>query len=107
MEQLGSVYESLMGFEVRRAAGPCVTTKPDRVVVELHDLREAKDPVRKLAELVGDKPAKLKKKVPALVDFSPSEDVAADLAALREVLQPITAKGDVGVRPGRHYMQPG
>jgi hypothetical protein len=38
VEHLGTVYEGLMGYEVRSAQGPCLTLKPDDVVVDLEEL---------------------------------------------------------------------
>ena len=72
---------------MQRAAGPCVMMKPAGVVVELHDLREAKDPIRALSAVHGEKPAKLKKALPALAAFQPGDDITADLDALRAALE--------------------
>lgn len=107
VEQIGSVYEALMGFDVRRAAGPCLPTRPLGVVVELHDLREASDRVRWLAAAIGDRPARLKKQVPELEAFTPTDDVDADLAALQTLLQPLLPRGAERIPPGCHYLQPG
>jgi hypothetical protein len=38
VEHLGTVYEGLMGYEVRIAEGPCLTLQPDDVVVNLEHL---------------------------------------------------------------------
>ena len=35
VEQIGSVYEAMMGFELRVAEGPSIGVKPDHVVVDL------------------------------------------------------------------------
>jgi hypothetical protein len=40
VEQIGSVYESMMGFVVQQAAGPSVAMKPKHIVVNLADLLE-------------------------------------------------------------------
>jgi hypothetical protein len=42
VEQIGSVYEAMMGFELRVAQGPSIGVKPDHVVVNLADLLTAK-----------------------------------------------------------------
>ena len=42
VEQIGSVYEAMMGFELRMAQGPSIGVKPDHVVVDLADLLAAK-----------------------------------------------------------------
>jgi len=41
VEQIGSVYEALMGFELSRAKGPSLALKPDHVVVNLKELLDA------------------------------------------------------------------
>ena len=38
VEQIGSVYEAMMGFEVRTAPGTSIGLRPDHVVVNLSDL---------------------------------------------------------------------
>ena len=40
VEQIGSVYESMMGFVVQQAAGPSVAVKPKHIVVNLSELLE-------------------------------------------------------------------
>ena len=37
VEQIGSVYEAMMGFEVKQAGGPSIGLKPDHVVNRLKD----------------------------------------------------------------------
>jgi hypothetical protein len=41
VEQIGSVYEAMMGFELRVATGASIAVQPDHVVVSLEDLLEA------------------------------------------------------------------
>ena len=52
VEQIGSVYEAMMGFELRVAQGPSIGVKPDHVVVDLADLLAAKpaDRLKRLKE---------------------------------------------------------
>jgi hypothetical protein len=38
VEQIGSVYEAMMGFELHVARGPSIAVRPDHVVVDLGDL---------------------------------------------------------------------
>ena len=38
VEQLGSFYESMMGFEVARAKGPSIGLKPRHIVICVEDL---------------------------------------------------------------------
>jgi hypothetical protein len=57
VEQIGSVYEAMMGFELRVASGPSIAVRPDHVVVDLAELLAAKpaDRVKNLAEDAGCK----------------------------------------------------
>jgi hypothetical protein len=41
VEQIGSVYEAMMGFELRRAYAPSVALRPKRIVVSLEGLLQA------------------------------------------------------------------
>ncbi len=50
VEQIGSVYEAMMGFELRRAYAPSLAVKPKRVVVSLRRLLDAKDRAKVLSE---------------------------------------------------------
>ncbi len=38
VEQIGSVYEAMMGFELRQAKGPSIALRPDHVVINLAEL---------------------------------------------------------------------
>lgn len=51
VEQIGSVYEAMMGFELRMAEGPSVAVRPENVVVNLQAI---------LAEIVANRPKTLK-----------------------------------------------
>jgi len=42
VEQIGSVYEAMMGFELRVAQGPSIGVKPDHVVVDFAELLAAR-----------------------------------------------------------------
>jgi hypothetical protein len=55
VEQIGSVYEAMMGFSVERAAGCSLAVKPHHVVVDLDALLavSAGDRAKKLKELSG------------------------------------------------------
>lgn len=50
VEQIGSVYEAMMGFELRVAKNPSIGVKPDHVVVDLGEFLEAK-PAERLKRL--------------------------------------------------------
>ena len=40
VEQVGSVYEAMMGYEVERAAGRCIAVRPKHIVVDVDALLE-------------------------------------------------------------------
>lgn len=42
VEQIGSVYEAIMGFEVKRAAAPSIAVRPEHVVINLQAILDAK-----------------------------------------------------------------
>ena len=42
VEQIGSVYEAMMGFELVEAHGPCLAVTPKHVVTDLQELLETK-----------------------------------------------------------------
>ncbi len=42
VEQIGSVYEALMGFELQVATGASIAVRPDHVVINLNELLDAK-----------------------------------------------------------------
>jgi hypothetical protein len=58
VEQIGSVYEAMMGFVVQTAAGPSIGLKPDHVVVNLAEL---------LKKSAADRPKWLKEQAAAEV----------------------------------------
>ena len=41
VEQIGSVYEAMMGFELRTAIGPSLAVRPDHIVVNLQEILDA------------------------------------------------------------------
>jgi hypothetical protein len=53
VEQIGSVYEAVMGFRLERADGASIALKPKHVVVDLEALLEVapRDRVKRIAEL--------------------------------------------------------
>src|SRR5688500_1959146 len=42
VEQIGSVYEAMMGFALQVATGPSIAVSPKHIVVNLEDLLEQK-----------------------------------------------------------------
>lgn len=106
VEQLGSVYEALMGFEVRKAATPTVRLKSG-VWVELGDLADAKQPFLILQDITGQRNAKLRKLVPDLGKLTKSGEPAVDRHQVLGALAPLLPKSVTRIEPGRHYLQPG
>jgi type I restriction-modification system DNA methylase subunit len=106
VEQIGSVYEALMGYEVRRAASPALPMQ-GRAYVELAALAEAEHRTLFLAEQLGERTAGLRSKLPGLDAWEPTGDASADEAVLLRLLTPVRDNRRPVVRPPRHYLQPG
>ncbi len=82
VEQIGAVYESLMGYEVLRVAGPAVRLGKNGVWVELEELRSAsKTEQKKLLEGHCDLSAAAIKNVLAALADHQDDDAAADAIA--------------------------
>lgn len=105
VEQIGSVYEALMGFVVVRVSGPTVALKPDGALVSLWGLRDAEKPIDVLAAALDDKPAKVKARFPAVAEFRRSDDDVADVQRLQLHLAAQT-RGRV-LLSGEHGLEPG
>lgn len=97
VEHIGSVYEALMGFEVRRADGPSLGLKPARVVIDLSALLRvpAKDRKRHLADIADCKLPAASSKLLAS---------AKTLAECGEALTKVAASAPLP--PGTLYLQP-
>lgn len=106
VEQLGSVYEALMGFEVRTAATEAVRLG-NRCWVELGELAEAEHPYLLLQELTGERNARLRKQAPDLGDFVPTGEPQADRRAVEAALEPLMSRQRGRTPAGLHYLQPG
>ncbi len=106
VEQIGSVYEALMGFSVERAASEAVALKGG-VMVELGALAEAEHPTLYLQSITGERNARLRAQLPAVQAFTPTGDPDKDRATLRAALSPLLDPSRSPVRPGHHYLQPG
>lgn len=105
VEQIGSVYEALMGFVVVRVGGPTVALKPDGALVALRELRESERPIEFLANALGEKPAKVKTRFGGVVAFEATDDEDGDIERLRALLAPQT-RGPV-LMVGEHGLQLG
>lgn len=77
VEEIGSVYEAMMGFELREAEGPSVAVKPKDIVVDLAKLLADK-PDARLKRLTEDAECKVEGKVAAAIKAASS---IADLTA--------------------------
>ena len=107
VEQVGSVYEAMMGYEVERAFGRCIAVRPKHVVVD----------VDALLEVDGAK------RVKWLKDQADSELTGASATALKTAATPEEVVAALGRRvsprsldatgtprlmaPGMRYLQPG
>jgi len=111
VEQIGSVYEAMMGFELLQATGPSVALRPDHVSIDLGDLLRLK-PADRLKRLDEEASCKLTGKVAEAVKAATT--VESLLAALQTRLSPFTkhpiAKGGLLLQPtderrrsGSHY----
>lgn len=107
VEQIGSVYEAMMGFELRRAFAPSLAVKPKRIVVSLRRLLDTKDRAKLLSEEAGcditGKAADALKAARTLEDLAAAIDKkAVDKRIIPEgglYLQP----GEERRRSGSHY----
>ena len=97
VEQIGSVYEALMGFELEVALGNSIAVKPKHVVVDLDAILRAK---------ANEREDLLKK---AEVKTIPKEaKTAKDLDGLVEALDKVRSPRSPSVIPlGAMYLQPG
>lgn len=101
VEQVGSVYEGLMGFEVEVAEGDSLTVMPEHVVVNLEELL-ALTGAERLKRLKAEANLDLKDKAAGEVK------AAATVAGLVAALGKRTSARQPGVLPkGSLYLQPG
>lgn len=111
VEQIGSVYEAMMGFELQRASGASIALKPDHVVVDLDRLLVT-PPAKRAAYLDEEAGAKVTGK--AAEELKSAATVEALLAALARRISPYTPrpvpKGALVLQPtderrrsGSHY----
>ncbi|MGD0680064.1 MAG: class I SAM-dependent DNA methyltransferase, partial [Polyangiaceae bacterium] len=101
VEQLGSVYEGLMGFELEAAEGPSLCLAPDHVVVNLEELLRVPDAER--AKTIKAK-AGLDIKDKAAAEVNAAMTTAAIHAALG---RRISSRQPGLIPAGALYLQPG
>ena len=100
VEQIGSVYEGLMGFRLERAEGPSIGVRPQHVVVDVKKLLEQK-PAERAKWLKETAACHLAAKASSALKDATSIDEA--LTALGSKLSPRTP----GLLPtGSLYLQP-
>lgn len=102
VEQIGSVYEAVMGYHVERVYSPAVCLKPERVWVRAEEVLEHA-PARRakwLQEHTGLPKSQAEKLAEAL------RGAGSDGAVLA-VLDGFAVKGMERARPGRLVLQPG
>jgi hypothetical protein len=111
VEQIGSVYESMMGFKLERAHGPSIAVRPQHVVVDLAALLSQKPEARAKflkesvncdltgASLAALKSAKTPEDVVAALGRKQSHRTPAIVPAGSLYLQP----GEERRKSGSHY----
>ncbi|HEV8363091.1 MAG TPA: DNA methyltransferase [Gemmatimonadaceae bacterium] len=97
VEQIGSVYEAMMGFSLRQAEGPSISLRPTHIVVNLQDLLEV--PAAKRAAWLKEQ-ADCEVKAPPL---AAADSIDALVAALEKRISPTTP---APLRAGDLYLQP-
>jgi N-6 DNA Methylase len=100
VEQIGSVYEAMMGFAVERARGHAIAVRPEHLVVDLDALLELPGDERgkKLKELANCDVGK------AVADLAKAKTPGEFAAALGRRISPRTPQV---MAPGSLYLQPG
>lgn len=103
VEQVGSVYEATMGFDLRRAEGPTLALKPNHVYVDLTALLALK-PVARLTSLSEQADCDVPGKPAKAVEAARSVD---DLVAALSEAKRVSKRTPTPVAPGTLYLQPG
>lgn len=98
VEQIGSVYEAMMGFALQQASGPSVAVKPKHIVVNLAELLE-QAPKERATWLT--KTAELKLTGDALAKATTAEELLAALGS--KVSKPYTP---APLPAGAMFLQP-
>jgi hypothetical protein len=102
VEQIGSVYERLMGYHVQRVFHPAVCLRPDRVWLTAEEVLE-QPPARRakwLKEETGLQKAQAEKLAAAVQAAASPEEVLS-------ALETVQVKGGMRARPGQLVIQPG
>ncbi|WP_254380212.1 DNA methyltransferase [Corallococcus exiguus] len=102
VEQIGSVYEALMGFHVKRLTGAGVCLKPSRVWVSADEVLE--QPASRRGTWLGDEGGLDAKAVKAAAKALEQAKTEADVLT---ALEPYRVKGVDTRRPLQLVLQPG
>ncbi|KYF68776.1 hypothetical protein BE15_08765 [Sorangium cellulosum] len=102
VEQLGGLYEALMGYRVERAAGTTVCLRPDKVWVSAADALA--QPGTRRAAWVAERAGLSRREARTLVEALAAATTAGDLL---EALGPLRARDAEVLEAGRLYLQPG
>ncbi len=102
VEQIGSVYERLMGYHVERVFHPAVCLRPDRVWLTAEEVleRPAARRAKWLQEETGLAKAQAERLASAVQAAASPEEVLAALETVR-------VRNTVRARPGQLVIQPG
>jgi hypothetical protein len=102
VEQIGSVYEGLMGFDVKLADSPCVRIGPSRAWVSAYELWNV--PARERGKFLQEETGLAKAQAQKIADaFSETKDELAGMA----VLEGYRVKGTELAGVGTLLLQPG
>lgn len=102
VEQIGSVYEALMGFHVKRLSGAGVCLRPSKVWVSADDVLA--QPASRRAAWLEDEGALEGKAAKAAAKALEQAKTEADVLA---ALEPFRVKNVETKRPGQLVLQPG
>ena len=102
VEQIGSVYEALMGYHVVKIASPAVCVRPTRYWLQVSDVLEQAPAqrVRWIKDTTGLAKSQAKKLAEALKEAKNEDDAL-------QVLGDFRVKNTARAKPGRLVLQPG
>ncbi|MGK3991618.1 DNA methyltransferase [Sorangium sp. So ce136] len=101
IEQLGGLYEALMGYRVERAAGPTVCLRPDRVWVSAAEALA--QPAARRAAWLAERAGLSRREAGHLGQALAAARTEADLL---EALAPLRARDAEVLGAGRLFLQP-
>lgn len=97
VEQIGSVYEAMMGFSLRQAEGPSIALRPEHIVINLQELLEVA-PEKRAAWVKEHASSEVKGTA-----LREAATIEALVAALEKRVSPATP---TPLRAGDMYLQP-